>query len=283
MQESEGDRKKRISDNFDLKTELSTLVENKVISSKIAAKLEQKLVEKGVKLDKDQLTVLIEKIKETIKNYSKFEQNIKRESKEKTVQKEEKTSNEDMFKVIQKIEKLEEKVKNIESGEGKKDLIIDESGQLSEEKEKTQKYVMQEDINVPKFINGSISEYTKDPLNEISNDPESIIILMKWLQYLIDKCGHSNLSTILDYYVDINWISQDAKISLIDYSHGISDEKSKLDTIKKEITDLPSRDHIQSFIFIQKLKGKKFDKHLIDRIESDISIITKKIYDYQFK
>jgi len=54
-------------------------------------------------------------------------------------------------------------------------------------------------------------------------------------------------------------------------------------THKKDMTELPSTDHIQSFIFIQKLKGENFDKHLIDRIESDLSRITKKIYDYQFK
>ena len=52
---------------------------------------------------------------------------------------------------------------------------------------------------------------------------------------------------------------------------------------KKEITDLPSRDHIQSYIFIQKLKGNQLDKHFIDRIENDISRITKKLRDYQFK
>ena len=66
MEESEGDSKRRISNNFDLKTELSALVENKVISSKIADKLEQKLIEKEIKLDKDQLNALVQKIKETI-------------------------------------------------------------------------------------------------------------------------------------------------------------------------------------------------------------------------
>jgi len=283
MEVGEGDSKKRISNNFDLKTELSALVENKVISSKIAEKLEQKLIEKDVKLNQDQLNALVQKIKETIKNYPKFEQHIKREVQEKTAKQIEKKPDEDMLKLVQKIEQLEEKINNFEGDERKKDIIIDEQGLISEEKEKPPKFITQDDIKIPKFIKGNISEYPTDPLIKIPTDPESIIILMKWLQHLIDKCGHLNLSSILDYYVDIDWISQDVKISLIDYSHGITDEKGKLDTIKKEITDLPSKDHIQSYIFIQKLKGNPLDKHFIDRIENDISRITKKISDYQFK
>ena len=102
---------------------------------------------------------------------------------------------------------------------------------------------------------------------------------MKWLQFLIDKCGRDNLTNILDYYVDIGWISQDAKMYLIDYSQGIKGEI----TTDKKITDLPSKEHIQSFIFIQKLKGRQFDKHFIDRIDNEISRITKKIENYPSK
>jgi flagellar protein FlaD len=276
MDESEENRKKSILNTFNLKTELSTLVEKKVIPSKIAEKLQQKLEEKNIKLDEQQLYILIEKIKEIISKYSKYGQQTKKD-----IQEKEKTQNEDMLKLVQKIENLEEKIKKLEADEIKNKVIIDETGLISEEK--TPKFITQEDIKVPKITKAYINEPSTDPLNEIPTDPESIIILMKWLQHLIDKCGHSNLTKILDYYVDINWISQDVKISLIDYSHGITDETGNLNSIKKEIIDLPSRDHIQSFIFIQKLKGKQFDRHFIDRIESDISRITKKIGEYQFK
>jgi archaellum component FlaD/FlaE len=283
MDEGEEEVKESSSNNFDLKNELSMLVENKIISSKIAEKLEQKLVEKGVKLDREQLNTLVEKIKETINNYKNIEKPIQETLQREPIQQIDNKQNEDMLKLFQKIETLEEKIQNIENNENNKNLTIDEQGKLSEERGKTPKFVMKDDIKVPKLSQDSSNQYFKYPLNEIPNDPESIIIVMKWLQYLIDKCGHLNLSNILDYYVDINWITSDAKISLIDYSHGISDETAKMDTHKKDMTELPSTDHIQSFIFIQKLKGENFDKHLIDRIESDLSRITKKIYDYQFK
>ena len=134
-----------------------------------------------------------------------------------------------------------------------------------------------DDIKIP------LQEWEIDPLKELPSDPENIIVLMKWLQYLLDKCGRDNLSNILDYYVDIGWISQNAKISLIDYSQGITGESNNEEVTRQNITNLPSKDHIQSFIFIQKLKGKQFDKHFIDRIDGEVARITKKLDNYQFK
>jgi len=165
-----------------------------------------------------------------------------------------------MQKLIQTIDKLEERISNIES-----------------EKTSDLKVVSTQDIKV------SPKEWEFDSLKEIPNDPESIIVLMKWLQYLIDRCGQDNLSNILDYYVDIGWISEDAKINLVDFSHGITEE-NKVETYEgKNITNLPSKDHIQSLIFIQKLKGQELDKHFLDKIDGELNRITKKLSNYRFK
>jgi archaellum component FlaD/FlaE len=121
-----------------------------------------------------------------------------------------------------------------------------------------------------------------NPLLKIPNDPESIVVLMKWLQYLVDKCGHPNLPEILDYYVNIGWISDDAKIEIIDYSTGITDENKKVEDTRN-ISNLPAKDHIQSLIFIQRLKGKRLDKHFLDRIDGEISRVSKKLDNYTLK
>ena len=169
-------------------------------------------------------------------------------------------SDEDMQKLLKTIKNLDKRITNIESG-------------------KTSDYniITTDDIKIP------LQEWEIDPLKELPSDPENIIVLMKWLQYILDKCGRDNLSNILDYYVDIGWISQNAKISLIDYSQGITGESNNEEVTRQNITNLPSKDHIQSFIFIQKLKGKQFDKHFIDRIDGELARITKKLDNYQFK
>ena len=255
MGNKKGDSKDKVSEEFDLRNELSALVAQNVIPSRIADRLETKLREKNVKISKEQLHSLAYKIRDIINNYASKGKETTKEGQSSWV-----SPDTDMQKLIETIENLEERITNIECG-------------------KTPDY----DIVTTDDIKISPKEWKMDPLKEVPSDPESVIVLMKWLQYLIDKCGRDNLSNILDYYVDIGWISQDAKISLIDYSQGITEEERKGEIARKDITDLPSKDHIQSFVYIQKLKGKRFDKHFIDRIDGELARITKNLDNYKFK
>lgn len=264
MVESEKDSNN--PEEFDLNTELSILVSKNIIPSRLAERLENKLKDKKIKITKEQFQLLIEKIREVIGKYAKTEKPKQTEEPTKTVQPSIINKDENMQKLIETVEKLKERLTYIE-----KDTI------------NKQKIVTTDDIHVPEGIMDTVHEWKVDPLTEIPRDPENVIVLMRWLQYLIDKCGRPNLTNILEYYVDIGWISQDAKINLIDYSHGITEKERKGETARKHITDLPSKDHIQSFIYIQKLKGIQFDKHFIDRIESELSRITKKNDNYLFK
>lgn len=266
MIDDEGDSNNKIAIDFDFSAELSALVEKKVIPKRIAERLETKLKEKNVKINKDQLQMLVEKIRDIMSKYSKTKRLPERIDTKKTTKPQEESKDENMQNLVETIEKLQDRITNIEKGKiGKKGVVTTD------------------DIKVPKSISGLDEDWKLEPLTDVPNDPESVIILMKWLQYLIDRCGHPNLSNILDYYVDIGWLSQDAKISLIDYSQGITEEKKEGDHKRKDVTDLPSKDHIQSLIFIQKLKGRQFDKHFIDRIDNEISRIIRKLDNYQLK
>jgi len=271
MGDSEEENKKTISEEFDIDSELSALVEKKVIPSRIAEKLGQKLKEKNVKITKDQLNVLVQKISTIIRTHSKFDPVEKTSTPKVTPTTTTSTStepDENMQKLVEAVEKLELRLDTIETDFKNGDKKWDK---------KSTKVTRTEDIEVP-------ADWEVDPLTEIPNDPESIVVLMKWLQHLIDKCGRANLSNILDYYVDIGWITQDAKIYLLDYSQGITEEGNKgPEQSAKQIWDLPSKDHIQSLIYIQKLKGIQVDKHFIDRIEGELSRITKKLDNYNFK
>ena len=255
MRDKKGDSEIKTSEDFDLRKELSTLVSQKVISQKIAVKLEQRLREKNVRLNKEQLHILVYKIREVINDI--------RSGRKPTMGK----PGSEKDNLIRTLERLEERVADIEGGGGRHKTRV----------------VTTEDIRIPGRTTEVNYEWDMDPLTDIPNDPESIIVLMKWLQYLVDKCGHSQLPVILDYYVDIGWISDDTKISLLDYSQGITDEDSKQDTKNKNLSNLPAKDHIQSLLFIQKLKGVNFDKHFLDRIEGDLSRITRKLDNYKFK
>jgi len=254
MRGKTGDSTNKNSEFCDLNRELSTLVSQRVIPKKIADKLEQKLNQKNVKLTKEQLHALVYKIRDTIAQVRSGKKSVTG-----------RTSS-DKESLIRTIERLEERIATIESG-----------------KRSNTRVVTTDDIRVPGRITGTNYEFDMAPLAVVPNDPESIIVLMKWLQYLVDKCGHSQLPIILDYYVDIGWISDEAKISLLDYSQGITDEDNKNESKSKTLSNLPAKDHIQSLLFIQKLKGINFDKHFLDRIEGELSRITRKLDSYKFK
>jgi flagellar protein FlaD len=252
MVDEKVDSKDKNSNDFNFEKELSALVKKNVIPSRIAEKIERKINEKNIKINKDQLYRLANKIKDIIEDYTN---SYKTKPDSKTGQTLDVKSNAEIQKLIDTVEKIQERIDTLESGEPR--------------------VVTTDEIHVPE-------SWDIKPLTTIPTDPESIVVIMKWLQHLVDKCGHNHLSEVLDYYVDIGWLSEDAKINLIDYSQGINEEGKKTETFK-ELSNLPARDHIQSLLFIQKLKGVKLDKHFLEKIDGEISKITKKLDNYKFK
>lgn len=268
MGENEVDSEETHSERFDLGTELSSLVINNIIPPKIAEKLEKRLKEKQVNINREQLHKLAQRIRSILDSQgsSQIEQikTIEEQPKQRLV----KDSDENMKTIADDMDKLKERIEILEGGlAGVLHSGNTSEGSIIVDSEKL------ENSDMP------LTDYAQNldlaPLAKIPTDPQGIIVLMKWLQFLIDKCGRINLPEILDYYVDVEWITEDTKISLIDYSNGITAGKETKESSKKDVNNLPSKDHIQSFLFIQKLKGMKFDKHFVERIDGEISRLTK--------
>ena len=115
------------------------------------------------------------------------------------------------------------------------------------------------------------------PLNNIPNDPENVVVLMKWLQYLVDKVGKAKLIDVLDYYVDIGWISDKIVNNLVEYSEGITEERKEGGEQENKLSDLQAKDHIQSLLYIQRLKGIKPDSYFLSRIERNLNKMNKNL------
>lgn len=172
----------------------------------------------------------------------------------------------DMQQLLRTVDNLKERIEDIEKRN------------LEDIKDVTKNIVRTDDIKIPKTMDTSEDEIK--PLEEITNDPESIVVSMKWLQYLVDNVGKVNLPDILGYYVDINWITDDVRLDLIEYSKGIT---TKSDDSSKKISNMSTRDHIQSLLFIQKLKRKQLDDRFIMKIDREMEKIAKSIDNFQFK
>ena len=101
-------------------------------------------------------------------------------------------------------------------------------------------------------------------LEIINNNPETSIVLLNWVEFLMEKVGRNNLMDVLDYYTEIGWIGDSVCGKILAYASGIDyyDEKP---TWK-----LMPRDHTKSLMFIERLGGKKIDQSAFHRIERDI-------------
>ena len=260
---------------FELDNELSIITKKNILPPRIIKKIGDRIKESKIEITKEQLYKLVEKIQEIIQTYERpgqferheVEKHVSDEidRKMETVINEENT---DMKKIADTVEQLKERIKIIE--ENRLDGIKGAKGRII----KTKDVKSLEKID---FLGEEMQ-----PLEEVPNDPESIVVLMKWLQYLVDKTGKNNLPDVLGYYVDIDWISDDVRLDLIKYSKGIIDENIK-EGVNKESVNLSTKDHIQSLLFIQKLKGIHLDERFMFRIDREMEKLAKSIEDYQTK
>ena len=108
-------------------------------------------------------------------------------------------------------------------------------------------------------------------LNTVGNEPDHVKIVMELLQFLLELVGPNNLPSILDYYVEIGWISENARLELLAYASG-------MDTYEEKINwKLSTEDHLKVLWFIEQLCGHKIDKNRLFRVDSEISKIRRGI------
>jgi flagellar protein FlaD len=278
MADTESNENKPLED-FELSSELSTILANNLLPSRIVNKIGEKLEEKKIKITKKQLYNLVEKLRVTMRTFTKFDQpeSKTKETPTAEIQKETKkietplkTEGADMKKLVDTIEQLKDRI------------TIIEQNRLEGIKGSSNKPVTTKDIKTIEKIDVPVREEEMSPLLQIPNDPESVVVLMKWLQYLVDKIGKTHLPDALGYYVDIGWISDDVRLDLMKYSNGITEETSGIGT-RKESSNLPAKDHLQSLLYIQKLKGLQFDERFVFRIDREMQKMAKSLEGYQVK
>lgn len=87
-------------------------------------------------------------------------------------------------------------------------------------------------------------------LTRIKNDPNSLLLLFNWLDFLIKKAGYHGMIKTLLFYEEVGWITREVRDQMMRYSHHLSGKKATRG--KPTLTTL---DHIASLFFIAKLQG----------------------------
>lgn len=256
------DVKSAKSNGFNLDAELSAIKKKNVLPPRIIDKIGGMLKEKNIAITKEQLYLLLDKIQSVLQAYAPSGQSFTPLSSSNSSD-----GSDDMKTLFESIERIEERIERIEEEK------------LAFMKENADGIVKVDDVKTLDSVDNGL-HHGIEPLCEIGNDPESVVVLMKWLQYLVDKIGKSNLGDILGYYVDVEWISDDVRLDLLKYSKGISDAK---EAVKKGMNNLSTKDHIQSLLFIQKLKGHQLDEHFVWKIDREMEKMSKSIDENNYK
>ncbi len=119
-------------------------------------------------------------------------------------------------------------------------------------------------------------QYTDEEikLQNLDNKAETSIILLNWIEFLLEKVGRNNLSEVLEYYIDIGWISEEVCEKMLAYANGIDYY------VERPTWKLLPDDHTKSLMFIEQLKGRKLDKSMLSKLERDVEkvIRTNEIY-----
>ncbi len=146
---------------------------------------------------------------------------------------------------------------------------IDFSKMVQKAEEKSLEKIGEEErgIQVQEPVNEVITKdgYPIVRLDSIKGDPMSVVVLLNWIEFLMERVGRNNLMDALDYYVDIGWISEDVRSEIMAYARGIDYY------VEKPTWRLLPEDHTKSLLFIERLCGRKIDKNMLSTIDREMS------------
>ena len=108
-------------------------------------------------------------------------------------------------------------------------------------------------------------------LQSVGNEADHVKIAMELLDFLLNMVGPNNLPSILDYYIEIGWISETARLDLLAYASGLGFAEEKPDW------KLSTEDHLKALWFIDQLCGHKTDKTRLFRANHEIEKMYKGI------
>lgn len=159
-----------------------------------------------------------------------------------------------------------EKIETVESPEG-----VVEGGEV-EMAEK--KFEVPEDIASLLFA----EEPKKARLEALPEDIVSTMIALKWLGFLIDRVGIQNLESVLEFYYDIGWISEKVLNTLLRYAKGTRPHHR--DPEWKPSEKLTVQDHLISLLFIERLRGLRITRDVLDKLEREVKILEKTLDEF---
>ncbi|MCX9015219.1 MAG: hypothetical protein OIN89_10625 [Candidatus Methanoperedens sp.] len=109
-------------------------------------------------------------------------------------------------------------------------------------------------------------------LTHLDNSAESSIVLLNWINFLLEKVGRNNIIDVIKYYIEIDWINEEVGSKMIDYTDGLDYY------VEKPTWKLLPDDHVKSLMYIGMLTGEKIDKNIFSKLDLRNNVKDNDIY-----
>lgn len=109
-------------------------------------------------------------------------------------------------------------------------------------------------------------------LTHLDNSAESSIVLLNWINFLLEKVGRNNIIDVIKYYIEIDWINEEVGSKMVDYTDGLDYY------VEKPTWKLLPDDHVKSLMYIGMLTGEKIDKNIFSKLDLRNNVKDKDIY-----
>jgi len=144
----------------------------------------------------------------------------------------------------------------------------------------------------------------------LGNDYATMVLVMRWIEFLFERVKRNRIVALLDYYEDIGWISSQVKSDIMAYARGevqdviayepdLDDSMASLevDDDSEQILDdkgtpvrphyrsmddwkLSAEDHLKSLLFVKKIAGWRIDKDELNALEQEVSLMKYSLQRY---
>ncbi len=237
-------------------------------------------------------SVILKDLYEVLKGRKLTEEQLKRIMK--NVEKRLRSSGEiDVGELYTKIDRLEKTIQKLlrmqvrqaimsEGGESAETKVRDESEKSVAEKdsgnetiarvEKPREYKKAE-LQTIQISQTLKKDEPRTFLDKIPKSVGSMMFLLRWIEHLIERVGYSGLEDVLDYYVEIGWISEDVMFEILRHAKGIKLYHENSDWRPAGFMNV--HDHLMSLLFIEALKTGKMNKELLQDVERQVYRIKK--------
>ncbi|RLI75237.1 hypothetical protein DRO97_03775 [Archaeoglobales archaeon] len=250
---------------------------NVIKVEELSQNLDDEKIEKKIESYKGRIpVVLLEDLKEILKGKKITEQQL-----DKIIKRIENSMDsganriEDLYRKLENLEKLLKVQHKVEVGKSEdEEKKAEVSSDYPKKEEHTHEISCGEETNevtLHESVNG------KARLKEVPENPKGTMLLLKWIEHLIERVGYEGLEDVLNYYLDINWISEDVLLSILRYAKGIKLYHENSDW--RPVGFMNVQDHLMSLMFIEALKTGRFNKELIMEVEREVYRMRKEVAD----